>query len=159
MRRQVLAQVSPFSLKRENPAHFKNSDLTLLLKRGSSRSSENLTASTTSEGHFSPRRGNSRSSETILAQARILQYSPGFHSPIDNLIHKMDIYKYGALWKYQEDHNTTVDLNLSDDEGNEDQEATEEHIIARLDSQMDSINERFMAQFQRLEELTRLQFD
>ncbi|KAF1891530.1 hypothetical protein Lal_00012422 [Lupinus albus] len=31
---------------------------------------------------FSPRRDNSRSGEATLAQARILQYSPGFHSPI-----------------------------------------------------------------------------
>ncbi|KAF1893052.1 hypothetical protein Lal_00024175 [Lupinus albus] len=44
--RRVLAQASPFSLKRENPAYFKNSDLTLSLKRGilaqarDSRSSE-----------------------------------------------------------------------------------------------------------------------
>ncbi|KAF1884106.1 hypothetical protein Lal_00046392 [Lupinus albus] len=33
--RRVLAQVSPSSLKRENTAYFKNSDLTLLLKRES----------------------------------------------------------------------------------------------------------------------------
>ncbi|KAF1884496.1 hypothetical protein Lal_00028373 [Lupinus albus] len=32
----------------------------------------------------------------------------------------LGIYKYGALWKYQEDHNTSVDLDLCDDEGNED---------------------------------------
>ncbi|KAF1891456.1 hypothetical protein Lal_00039586 [Lupinus albus] len=38
-----------FLLKRENPAHFKNSDLTLSLKRGFSRSSEDLTASTASD--------------------------------------------------------------------------------------------------------------
>ncbi|KAF1883673.1 hypothetical protein Lal_00012590 [Lupinus albus] len=45
------------------------------------RSSENLTASTGSECHFSPRRDHSRSSEDPLAQARILQYSLIFHLP------------------------------------------------------------------------------
>ncbi|KAF1867990.1 hypothetical protein Lal_00042384 [Lupinus albus] len=67
-----------FSLKRENPAHFKNSTLTLSLKRGilaqarisqyqqvPSRSSKNLTVSTTPICHFSPRRGNSRSGENL----------------------------------------------------------------------------------------------
>ncbi|KAF1896245.1 hypothetical protein Lal_00018524 [Lupinus albus] len=39
----------------------------------------------------------------------------------DNLIHKMYIYSYNALWKYQDDHNTVVNLDLSDNEGNEDQ--------------------------------------
>ncbi|KAF1864640.1 hypothetical protein Lal_00039274 [Lupinus albus] len=34
----------------------------------------------------------------------------------DNIIHKLDIYKYGALWMYQEDHNTTVDLELTDED-------------------------------------------
>ncbi|KAF1860065.1 hypothetical protein Lal_00027916 [Lupinus albus] len=53
-----------------------------------SRSSENLTVSTGSKmpflaqaGQFLLRRDHSCSSETILAQARILQYSPGFHYP------------------------------------------------------------------------------
>ncbi|KAF1864729.1 hypothetical protein Lal_00039895 [Lupinus albus] len=66
--RRVLAQASLFSLKRENPANFKNSDLTLSLKR---------------ESHSLDRFqvGISRPGETILAQARILQYSPGFHPP------------------------------------------------------------------------------
>ncbi|KAF1881607.1 hypothetical protein Lal_00039823 [Lupinus albus] len=52
-----------FSLKRENPAHFKNSDLTLSLKRGSY-------SLYSSRVHFSPRRDNSRSGEPTLAQAR-----------------------------------------------------------------------------------------
>ncbi|KAE9612533.1 hypothetical protein Lal_00033270 [Lupinus albus] len=34
----------------------------------------------------------------------------------DNLIHKMNIYKFGAEWMYQEDHNTTIDLDLSNEE-------------------------------------------
>ncbi|KAF1874366.1 hypothetical protein Lal_00008571 [Lupinus albus] len=71
---------SPFSLKRENSANFKNSNLTLSLKRGSPHSSENLTASTASKCHFSPKRDNSRSGENTLAQARILMYGSVFHS-------------------------------------------------------------------------------
>ncbi|KAF1891919.1 hypothetical protein Lal_00036266 [Lupinus albus] len=74
-------EIVGFSLKRahsrsseENPAHFKNSDLTLSLKRGilaqarisQSQQSQNII---------------SRSGETTLAQARILQYSPRFHPP------------------------------------------------------------------------------
>ncbi|KAF1877160.1 hypothetical protein Lal_00015822 [Lupinus albus] len=39
----------------------------------------------------------------------------------DNLIHKMSIYKYGAEWMYQEDHNTTIDLDLSDEDENANQ--------------------------------------
>ncbi|KAF1877737.1 hypothetical protein Lal_00038046 [Lupinus albus] len=34
----------------------------------------------------------------------------------DNLIHKISIYKYGAQWMYQEDYNTTIDLELTDEE-------------------------------------------
>ncbi|CAL0322753.1 unnamed protein product [Lupinus luteus] len=34
----------------------------------------------------------------------------------DNMIHKMGIYKYGNGWMYQEDYNTIVDLDLSDEE-------------------------------------------
>ncbi|KAF1881793.1 hypothetical protein Lal_00014543 [Lupinus albus] len=39
----------------------------------------------------------------------------------DNLIHKMGIYKYGDNWMYQEYHNTTVDLELFDGEGDANQ--------------------------------------
>ncbi|KAF1884448.1 hypothetical protein Lal_00028326 [Lupinus albus] len=85
-----------FSLKRENPAYFKNSDLTLSPRRGSSRSSDDPLAQarilqprhasqlslrresfciaqdfTLSVELFSPRRANSRSGETTLAQARL----------------------------------------------------------------------------------------
>ncbi|KAF1878020.1 hypothetical protein Lal_00041769 [Lupinus albus] len=36
----------------------------------------------------------------------------------DNMIHKMNIYKHDGQWMYQEDHNTTVDLDLSDEDIN-----------------------------------------
>ncbi|KAF1892972.1 hypothetical protein Lal_00009361 [Lupinus albus] len=39
----------------------------------------------------------------------------------DNLIHKMSIFKYGAFGKNQEDHNTTMDFDLSNDEEIEDE--------------------------------------
>ncbi|KAF1892196.1 hypothetical protein Lal_00036555 [Lupinus albus] len=65
----LLLKIVGFSLKRENSAYFKNSNLTLWLKRGilaqarDSRSSENLTVSTVPKCHFSPRRDNSRSND------------------------------------------------------------------------------------------------
>ncbi|OIW19093.1 hypothetical protein TanjilG_06402 [Lupinus angustifolius] len=34
----------------------------------------------------------------------------------ESLIHKMGLYKYGNTWQYQEDYNTTMDLDLSRDE-------------------------------------------
>ncbi|KAF1855683.1 hypothetical protein Lal_00035411 [Lupinus albus] len=39
----------------------------------------------------------------------------------DNLIHKMSIFKYGAFVKNQEDHNTTMDFDLSNNEEIEDE--------------------------------------
>ncbi|KAF1883467.1 hypothetical protein Lal_00013361 [Lupinus albus] len=33
-----------------------------------------------------------------------------------NLIHKMGIYKYGVVWMYHEDHNTTIDFDMSDED-------------------------------------------
>ncbi|KAF1896071.1 hypothetical protein Lal_00042333 [Lupinus albus] len=62
------------SLKRENPAHFKNSTLTLSLKRGI------LAQARISQCQPTPN-AISRPGETSLAQARILQYNPGFHPP------------------------------------------------------------------------------
>ncbi|KAF1877070.1 hypothetical protein Lal_00033624 [Lupinus albus] len=41
------------------------------------------------------------------------------HPISDKLIYKMGIYKYGESWMYQEDHNTTVDYEFYDEEGNE----------------------------------------
>ncbi|KAF1881722.1 hypothetical protein Lal_00032193 [Lupinus albus] len=35
----------------------------------------------------------------------------------DNLIHKMSIYLYDGTWMYHEDYKTTMDLDLSDEEG------------------------------------------
>ncbi|KAF1877015.1 hypothetical protein Lal_00033568 [Lupinus albus] len=40
----------------------------------------------------------------------------------DNLIHKMCIYKYGDEWMYEDDHNTTVDLDLFDEDENTNQD-------------------------------------
>ncbi|KAF1867985.1 hypothetical protein Lal_00042379 [Lupinus albus] len=62
------------SLKRENPAHFKNSNLTLSLKRGI------LVQARISQCQ-QPQNDISRPGETTLAQARIFQYTPGFHPP------------------------------------------------------------------------------
>ncbi|KAF1860141.1 hypothetical protein Lal_00033738 [Lupinus albus] len=39
------------------------------------------------------------------------------HLISDHFIHKTGIYKYGDTWMYQEDHNATEHLELSDDEG------------------------------------------
>ncbi|KAF1884099.1 hypothetical protein Lal_00046384 [Lupinus albus] len=79
--RQILTQASSFSLKRENPSHFKNSDLTLSLKQGCYSLYSFRVPLLAQARQLSLRRANSRSSEPILAQARILQYSIGFHSP------------------------------------------------------------------------------
>ncbi|KAF1883422.1 hypothetical protein Lal_00042180 [Lupinus albus] len=90
-----LMQLAGFSLKRKNPAHFKNSYLTLSPRRGISRSSEDSLAQArilqlrqvqivtflAQASQLSPRRDYSRSSELTLAHARIHQYSPGFHPP------------------------------------------------------------------------------
>ncbi|KAF1881841.1 hypothetical protein Lal_00042554 [Lupinus albus] len=87
------------SRRRENPAHFKNSDLTLSPRRGISRSSEDPLAQVrilqpqhvqnvtflAQASQLSLRRDHSRSSELTLAQARILQYSPRFHPPRSSL--------------------------------------------------------------------------
>ncbi|KAF1881513.1 hypothetical protein Lal_00021492 [Lupinus albus] len=69
---QVLAQASPFSLKRENPAHFKNSDLTLSLKRGSYNLYNFRVPLLAQARQLSLRRDNSRSGGTTLTQARQL---------------------------------------------------------------------------------------
>ncbi|KAF1870731.1 hypothetical protein Lal_00026467 [Lupinus albus] len=63
-----------FSLGRENPAYFKNSDLTLSLKRG-------ILALARISQCQQPQFAISRPGEATLAQARIFQYSPGFHPP------------------------------------------------------------------------------
>ncbi|KAF1863239.1 hypothetical protein Lal_00014702 [Lupinus albus] len=56
-------------------------------------------------------RANSRSSEPTLAQARILQYRPGFHPPRhDNGGSDLSL----LLWI--RDHDTTVDLELTNEE-------------------------------------------
>ncbi|KAF1860211.1 hypothetical protein Lal_00033407 [Lupinus albus] len=48
----------------------------------------------------------------------------------DNLIHKMNIYKLGDEWTYQKDHNTIVDLDLSDEDMNATQgEKNPEHQV------------------------------
>ncbi|KAF1860307.1 hypothetical protein Lal_00037645 [Lupinus albus] len=39
------------------------------------------------------------------------------HLISDNLVQKIGIYKYGDIWIFQKDHNTNVDLELSDDVG------------------------------------------
>ncbi|KAF1891904.1 hypothetical protein Lal_00016935, partial [Lupinus albus] len=44
----------------------------------------------------------------------------------DNLIHKLDTYKYSAQWMYQEDHSTIVDLELTDKE--DDANQVEQHL-------------------------------
>ncbi|XP_019433940.1 PREDICTED: uncharacterized protein LOC109340679 [Lupinus angustifolius] len=41
------------------------------------------------------------------------------HLVDDNLIHKMDIYKYGNEWKYQEDHNAKVNEDLPNEDNDE----------------------------------------
>ncbi|KAF1870886.1 hypothetical protein Lal_00030196 [Lupinus albus] len=40
---------------------------------------------------------------------------PREHLVGDNMIHRIGIFKSGALWKYREDHNTLVDFNMSHD--------------------------------------------
>ncbi|KAF1889011.1 hypothetical protein Lal_00042980 [Lupinus albus] len=47
--------------------------------------------------------------ETLGVETMVV-YSIG-HLVGDNLVHMMGIYKYGAMWKYQEDHNTTVNID------------------------------------------------
>ncbi|KAF1888314.1 hypothetical protein Lal_00011135 [Lupinus albus] len=45
----------------------------------------------------------------------IVEYTDKDHLVGESLIHKMGIYKYGTIWKYQEDY-TTIGLDLSDDD-------------------------------------------
>ncbi|KAF1870608.1 hypothetical protein Lal_00025925 [Lupinus albus] len=88
-----------FSLKRENPAHVKNSNLILSLKRGilaqarDSRSRENLTyqswKSCLSE-RFSPER------ERITWEGEILGYTGGF-SPERELSRLGENWQFGAV--------------------------------------------------------------
>ncbi|KAF1881806.1 hypothetical protein Lal_00042515 [Lupinus albus] len=81
--RRALAQASLFLLKRENPAHFKNSILTLSLKRGSSTLHTSL-----------PRTG-----KTNLAQARILQHLLVFHPQVSHLSPRRDPLAQARIWQ------------------------------------------------------------
>ncbi|KAF1891498.1 hypothetical protein Lal_00012386, partial [Lupinus albus] len=86
----------------------------------------------------------------------------------DNMIHKISIYKYDDEWMYLEDHNTTVDLNLSDEDENANQggqnpnhhdEASNmsqgpsfglahlDVMEQRLNERIDSMNDRIMDEF------------
>ncbi|KAF1867861.1 hypothetical protein Lal_00012757, partial [Lupinus albus] len=111
-----------FSLKRENSAHFKNSDLTLSLKRGILAQAR-ISLSQQSQNAIS------RPGETTLAQARILQYSSGFH-PLRQLLmvmhenatfhvdeeHKDYIMK--SVDKALREFRTNCGKCIRDDEGN-----------------------------------------
>ncbi|KAF1858967.1 hypothetical protein Lal_00000789 [Lupinus albus] len=90
---------------------------------------------------------------------------PRKHLVGEFLIHKMSIYKHNNEWMYQEDHRTTVDLDLSD----EDHQAEASDIpqgpsfrLAHLDAMELRLNERtdgIMAEFHRQEQLNQNQFE
>ncbi|KAF1881687.1 hypothetical protein Lal_00032156 [Lupinus albus] len=101
---------------------------------------------------------------------------PREHLVVEFLIHKMSIYKHNNEWMYQEDHRTTVDLDLSDENVNATQgEQILEHQaeasnvpqgpsfgLAHLDAMEQSLNERIdgiMAEFHRQEQLNQNQFE
>ncbi|CAL0323471.1 unnamed protein product [Lupinus luteus] len=96
----------------------------------------------------------------------IIEYTDKDHLVGESLIHKMGIYKYGNIWKYQEDR-TTVDIELSSDEdqtGTEGQNATAQgepsgsasqvpgFILAHLDAMEQRLNNRMDLHFQELKD-------
>ncbi|KAF1894768.1 hypothetical protein Lal_00021062, partial [Lupinus albus] len=62
------------------------------------------------------------------SDVEIMVVYPIEHLVGDNLINKMGIYKYVVVWKYQEDHNTTMNIDLiSYDEKEEDDICEQKH--------------------------------
>ncbi|KAF1877132.1 hypothetical protein Lal_00015793 [Lupinus albus] len=92
--KRVRIETNFLSVKRENPTHFKNSTLTLSLKRGI------LAQARISQCQPAPN-AISRPGETSLAQARILQYSLGFHPPRSYLAPR-------TFWRLQVDDIHTI---------------------------------------------------